>query len=185
MNNTSGFLYRPSFITSDEELTLLNQISLLEWKKIELFGKIAKREVAHFGLDYTYHNRTVIPTTPSPEWLNFLITRIANLLQVTEKEIAEILITKYPVNAGIGWHRDAPVFDKVVGISLLNSCVLKLRNRKNHNEQYKIILQKGSMYLLSNEVRWKWEHCIYPLKEPRYSITFRTLNNPQSIGSDE
>ncbi|STY28846.1 Uncharacterised protein [Legionella wadsworthii] len=170
-----GFLYQSHFISKEEEAVLLNEITRLKWQKVELFGRIAKREVVHFGLDYTYHNRKVSPTIGLPEWSNFLISRVANYLQLSEKDIAELLITKYLINAGIGWHRDAPVFDKVVGISLLNPCVLRLRSRVDHKNQYKIELEAGSCYLLSNEARWNWEHSIFPLKNPRYSMTLRTL----------
>jgi hypothetical protein len=36
--------------------------------------------------------------------------------------LAEMLVTTYPAGAGIGWHRDAPQFGVVIGVSVLGAC---------------------------------------------------------------
>jgi hypothetical protein len=30
------------------------------------------------------------------------------------------------------------------------------------------------MYLLRDEIRWRWQHSVAPTRELRYSVTFRT-----------
>ncbi len=121
----AGFAYVTDFISHAEETTLLNHIRLLNWQKVELFGKTAKRRVFHFGLNYTYETRQVEPTIPPPEFLHGLIHRSASYLNVAFTDIAEILITHYPIDAGIGWHRDSPVFDNIIGVSLGNNCEIR------------------------------------------------------------
>jgi alkylated DNA repair dioxygenase AlkB len=180
MNNLAGFSYYPNFITQEEEQNLINEIQLLTWQQVVLFGQIAKRRVVHFGMDYHYERRTVLPTQPIPEFLNEIKTRGAVLLKMRSEEIVEVLITEYPINAGIGWHRDAAVFEAICGISLNSSTVIQLRKRDDPQEQYKLFLERGSAYTLTNEVRWNWEHRIAPVKQLRYSITLRTLKTSKT-----
>ncbi len=167
--------YIPKFISSDEEKLLFEHIQNLDWQEIALFGQIAKRRVVHFGLNYHYANRTVKPTKPPAEFLNEVIARGANLLKKPTANIAEVLITEYPINAGINWHRDAPLFKDIIGISLNSCCTIHFRNRMDKKEQFKLHLEQGSAYILQDAIRWDWEHRIAPVKILRYSITLRTL----------
>lgn len=175
-----GLLYHPHFITASKENELIQSIKQLDWQQVALFGQIAKRRVVHFGMDYHYDSRGVTPTQPPPPFLNDVITRGAQLLSLPRERIAEILITEYDINAGIGWHRDAPVFESIVGISLHSATVIHFRNRADHKEQGTLFLEPGSAYALTHDARWQWEHRIAPVKELRYSITLRTLKNLSS-----
>ncbi len=178
---TSNLIYIPEFITQEEEQFLLNNIEQLDWQKVIFFNKEARRKVVHFGLDYSFDTRTVSPTTLPPFFLQFLIEKSARLVDQKPEELSEILITYYPTNAGIGWHRDAPMFDKIIGISLHNFCEMRFRKRTNHKEQIKVGLEPRSVYILSGAIRWGWEHSIFPLKSPRYSITLRTLRKKDKV----
>jgi len=87
-------------------------------------------------------------------------------------------VTEYPEGAGIGWHRDAPHFGLVVGVSLLSACRLRLQRGAGLARQTRaIILEPRSSYVLDGEVRWQWRHSIPPTKALRYSVTFRTLRS--------
>ncbi|WED44242.1 alpha-ketoglutarate-dependent dioxygenase AlkB [Legionella cardiaca] len=177
----AGLTYVPNFISLREEKKLISQIQLLNWQNIVLFEKPAKRRVVHFGLNYIYGTRQVEPTTPPPIFLHELIQQCADYLHLPFSGLAEVLITEYLIGAGIGWHRDAPVFDKVVGISLGCACEIRFRERKNKKHQFKLKLMPGSLYLLSNNIRWHWEHSISPVKCARYSITLRTLRSIKDL----
>lgn len=48
-------------------------------------------------------------------------------MSVTQDAFAELLITEYPVGSVINWHRDAPPFDLIAGISLMADCTFRLR----------------------------------------------------------
>lgn len=173
--NSLGLSYIADFINASEQHALLQQVQKINWQQVSLFGQTAKRRVAHFGLHYHYDKRTVQPTTPPPEWLNELIKRAAQLLHEPVAHIAELLITDYPVGAGINWHRDAAVFKDIIGISLASSSLIYFRNRANKKEQIKLMLEPGSAYVLKGDIRNDWEHRIPPVNTPRYSLTLRTL----------
>ncbi|WPU66481.1 alpha-ketoglutarate-dependent dioxygenase AlkB [Peredibacter starrii] len=169
-----GFKYFPDFISVAEEKKLLAFLQSLDWKNIHMHGVIAKRKVVHFGMDYYYDSRTFSPTTPAPKELQFLIKRAAKALKVAPQSIKEILISYYPVGAPIGWHRDAPMFESVFGVSLENSCTMKFRSDSGN---YKTELEPRSGYIIEGEARWKWQHHIPAVKTERYSITMRTMKD--------
>jgi alkylated DNA repair dioxygenase AlkB len=99
---------------------------------------------------------------------------------------AMALINEYPPGAPIGWHRDAPQYDIVAGISLLSECRMKFRPYVRPDERstttgarraatHEIVLERRSASLLAGEARNAFEHHIPAVKRLRYSITFRTL----------
>jgi DNA oxidative demethylase len=113
-----------------------------------------------------------------PNWLLPLRERAAVLADVSAEALVEVLLSYYPAGAGIGWHRDAPMFGRVVGVSLLGECTMQLRKRTAGGfERYELSLPPRSAYLLSGSVRWTWQHRIPAVKAARYSITFRTLRS--------
>jgi alkylated DNA repair dioxygenase AlkB len=104
---------------------------------------------------------------------------VAALISVEAEELAEILVTEYPPGAVINWHRDAPPFDIIIGISLLSDCTFRFRPYDKAKQGRKSIIstpvQRRSAYIIRDEARTDWEHSISPVKETRYSITLRTL----------
>ena len=96
---------------------------------------------------------------------------------IAEKAFRHVLLTEYLSGAAIGWHKDAFPFDRIVGISLGNECVMKLRRISKPAEKCSVTLEPRSAYLLSGEVRTAREHHIPPVRALRYSITFRSLRN--------
>lgn len=139
-------------------------------------GQVARRRTAHFGWLYGYEPRKIEPGPPPPAFLLPLRKRAAALVDVAPEALAEILLTEYPPGAGIGWHRDAPAFGAVVGVSLGAPCRFRLvRQRAGTTERRDVLLAPRSAYAMAGEVRWQWRHSIPPMKALRYSITFRTL----------
>ena len=178
-----GFRYRPDFITADEERTLAAEIAAVEFSTFEMRGVIAKRRVAFFGRSYDNNGRS---TPPIPAFLFSCRDRLAGWIGIAPDDFAMALINEYRDGAPIGWHRDAPQYDLVAGISLLSECRMKLRpyvspkalaaaQGARRVATHEIALQPRSAYLLSGEARSAYEHHIPPVASPRYSITFRTL----------
>ena len=90
----------------------------------------------------------------------------------------QVLLARYDPGAGIGWHRDRDVFDRVVGISLATLATLRFRRRRASGfDRASLSIAPRSAYLLSGEVRRDWEHRIVPGGDLRFSITFRTLSD--------
>ncbi len=142
-----------------------------------MHGQAARRTVLHFGYRYDYEAWKVVPTDPLPGSLEWLRARAATLVGVPADDFAETLVTRYPPGAGIGWHRDAPMFGpQVVGVSLLSPCTLRLQRGKGEARRvFALELARRSVYVLSGAARSSWQHSIPPTKSLRYSVTFRTL----------
>jgi DNA oxidative demethylase len=172
----AGLELQADWLTLDEEANLTARMSRLSFVDVVMRGQVARRKVLHFGIDYGYDSRAIRETTPLPGWLLPLRERAAVLADVSAEALVEVLLSYYPAGAGIGWHRDAPMFGRVVGVSLLGECTMQLRKRTAGGfDRYELPLPPRSAYLLSGGVRWTWQHRIPAVKAARYSITFRTL----------
>jgi alkylated DNA repair protein (DNA oxidative demethylase) len=89
-------------------------------------------------------------------------------------------VTRYPVGATIGRHRDATVFGDVAGVSLGSACAMRFqRGTGAERRVYERELAPRSGYVLSGPVRNAWQHSIPAVPGERYSRTFRTLRRPQ------
>ena len=175
----AGLLYQPELLSCAEEADLLERISELRFDPIVMHGQPARRTARHFGLDYDYEKRTPIPGEPMPAWLGEARDRAATLAQIEPEDLVEILVQKYPPGSTIGWHRDAPAFDTVVGVSLGSACRLRFqRGKKDERRTWEVLLEPRSGYVLAGEARTSWQHAIPAVEALRYSITFRTTRQP-------
>ena len=171
-----GFVYRPDVITADEEAALVAGLRGLSFHEIRMRGQVARRRTVHFGWLYGYETWRVEPGPPIPDFLLPLRERCAAMAGDPAERLVEVLITEYPSGAGIGWHRDAPMFGAVVGVSLLSACRFRFRRGEGADrETREAPLAPRSAYLLDGDARWQWQHSIPAIASPRYSITFRTL----------
>ena len=171
-----GLVYRPQLISIEEEKELLGELQSLRWDPIVLHGRAARRSGRHFGLDYDYQARTPQPGEPIPGWLRPAQERAAHLAGFKPEELVEILVQQYPSGSTIGWHRDAPAFGTVVGISLHGSSRLRFqRGSGDRRRIWEVWLEPRSGYVLAGAARTSWQHSIPPTKGLRYSITLRTL----------
>jgi alkylated DNA repair protein (DNA oxidative demethylase) len=131
-----GFLYLADWITVEEERNLLENIQTLKFSEVRMHGVVAKRRVVHFGWDYGYESWSITPTQAIPEWLMPLRGRAADLMQEPLAALEEVLVTCYEPGAGIGLHRDAPMFgSKVVGVSLLGNCRMRFQGQFGGNRK--------------------------------------------------
>lgn len=173
-----GLVYRPDLLTVEEESAVLDVLESLRFDPIVMHGQVAKRTARHFGLDYDYEARTPLPGEPVPDWLLPIRERAAALANHAPEELVEILVQRYPPGSTIGWHRDAPAFGTVVGVSLGAESRLRFQRGKGENRRvWEVLLEPRSGYVLAGPARTSWQHSIPPTKELRYSITFRTLRN--------
>src|SRR5438552_3537290 len=118
----TGFHYRANFITEVEEQALLGAVADITFSDFEMRGVVARRRVAFFGESY---DRTV--AGPLPAFLFPCRAKIARWAGVDAEAFAMALINEYRPGTPIGWHRDAPQYDVVAGISLLSTCRMKFR----------------------------------------------------------
>jgi hypothetical protein len=173
-----GFQYREQFITAGDEHALLDAIAGVTFADFEMRGVVARRRVAFFGESYDRAGAGDIPAFLLP-----VRAALAAWAGVSADAFAMALINEYRPGTPIGWHRDAPQYDMVAGLSLLSSCRMKLRPYRRPSEKassrriatHEILLERRSAYLMAGPARSQYEHHIPPVTEPRYSITFRTL----------
>jgi DNA oxidative demethylase len=172
-----GLVYRPDLLTREEEQAVLEELERLDFHEIRMHGVVAKRTARHFGVYYDYERRAALrEAEPIPEWLVPVRVRAAELAEVEPDELAEILVQRYPPGAQIGWHRDAPAFGTVVGISLGSLARMRFRRDKDGvRRTFELELEPRSGYVLAGEARNAWQHQVPLAKALRYSITFRTL----------
>jgi alkylated DNA repair dioxygenase AlkB len=181
----AGFFYQPEFVTGTEERQLVTEIERLDFNRVEMRGGVARRRVAHFGWAYGYYSRRSKPGEPLPAFLLPLRERAAGWAHIGVDEFVEALVTEYPPDATIGWHRDAPMFgDVIAGISLLGMSRMRFMPYVSPTEQrslpprratHEVGLEPRSAYLIAGEARRNFEHSIPAVASRRYSITFRTL----------
>jgi alkylated DNA repair dioxygenase AlkB len=109
-----------------------------------------------------------------PRLLSSVARSIVAFIETPESGTFEEV--EYAPGAGIGWHRDRPVFGDVVGISLLAPARLRFRRKRGAKwERAALWAEPCSAYLLRGPARREWEHSIAPMDRLRYSITFRTM----------
>jgi alkylated DNA repair dioxygenase AlkB len=171
-----GFRYRPDLIDAEDEAKLVERLGELPFQPFGFRGHLANRQVVGFGLRYDYGRREVIEAPPIPDWLTALQEMIGAFAGRPAEAFVQVLINEYQPGAGIGWHRDRPHFDEVVGVSLLAPCTLRFRRKTGETwDRQSMTVDPRSAYLLTGPSRTVWEHSIPPLGRHRYSITFRTL----------
>jgi alkylated DNA repair dioxygenase AlkB len=177
-----GFAHRDDFITATEEDGLVEHINQIEFAAFEMRGVVARRRVAFFGASY---DRGDQPSPPIPEFLTPVRIRLAAFAGVTAGDFAMVLINEYRPGTPIGWHRDAPQYGIVAGISLLSPCRMRLRpyvsptaaamSKTRRSYTHELELLPRSAYVMRGEARSDFEHSIPAVAALRYSITLRTL----------
>jgi alkylated DNA repair dioxygenase AlkB len=173
-----GFSYREGLIPPQEERELLDRVAALPFAPFQFQGFEGRRQVVSFGLRYDFNGPGLVEAPPLPDWLLPLRDRAAAFAGVPAESFIHVLINEYRVGAPIGWHRDRPVFDKVVGVSLLGPTIMRFRRREGERwVRTAVALAPRSAYLLSGPARTDWEHSIPEAKVHRYSITFRNLRD--------
>lgn len=173
----AGLDYRDDFVTRDEERALLEQLQLMDLAPFRFQGWTGNRKTQSYGWRYDFDDANFQPTEPFPTWLEPIRERAAAFAGVEPSDIAHALVARYDPGAGIGWHKDRSVFDRVVGVSLGSPAILRFRQRDGAAfRRVNVPVEPRSAYLLSGEARYDWEHRIVPGEELRFSITFRTMS---------
>jgi alkylated DNA repair dioxygenase AlkB len=174
----AGFTHATDVIDEAQEDVLIHAIEALPFAPFRFQGWEGKRLTYSFGWSYDFETAQVAAAPPMPDWLLPLRASAADFMGLAVDDLVQALLIRYDPGAGIGWHRDRPIFEHVVGISLGAPATLRLRLREDGGfRRHGAALPRRSIYGLTQEARHIWEHSIAPMEETRWSITFRSLSD--------
>jgi len=186
MNDISmiqGLTYVSNFIDKLEVKSFIDAINSEQWLSD------IKRRVQHYGYKYDYKARSIDYSMfigQLPHWAMTMAQRLFD-----EKHIDvlpdQLIINEYEPGQGIANHVDCePCFgDTVISISLGSSCVMDFINIRT-KQKIEVVLESGSLVVLSGEARHNWTHGIAQRKTDnfngiksdrrlRVSMTFRKV----------
>jgi len=165
-----------AFVTEAEEAALIAHIEIAGLKAFKFQQWEGKRLTRSFGWSYDFQTGAFARAAPIPDWLAPLAARAERFADLPPGALAQALLISYGPGAGIGWHKDRPVFEHVVGISLGGEAAMRFRRRRHDKfDRFALRLGPRSIYRLAGEARHAWEHSIAPIETARWSITFRSL----------
>lgn len=182
-----GLIYRPDFITEEEETRWVGLIDGAEWNT-EL-----KRRVQHYGWRYDYGKRRIdedMRLGELPEWAQELGRRLVNEGLMKDRP-DQLIVNEYEGEQGIAAHVDKEdIFaERIATVSLIETWGMVFR-RRDSKEKVEKALERLSVAVLTGDARYKWTHEIPKRKNEwredrsgkrrrvkrgrRISLTFRT-----------
>jgi len=175
-----GYVYQAEFLSREEEAGLLTAIQQLPLTEAEYKEYRAKRRIMSYGGRYDFNSNELRAGEPIPPFLLPLRARAAAWAGRPAEEFTHALIAEYSPGTQLGWHRDVPNFERVIGVSLNSAARMRFRPYppKPRERSIALELEPRSVYRLEGAARWDWQHSVPPVPALRYSITFRSLRTP-------
>lgn len=176
----NGLSYLPDFISAAEEGALLAALRPLQFREARYKSHTARRRVLRFGpelLPEADDEEGDFPRIPFPPFLAALRDRVARWLNLPAERFEHGLVTEYRPGTPLGWHRDAPHFGIIAGVSLADHCGMRFRpfDAPSPRDTLTLSLAPRSAYVMRGDIRWRWQHSILAVRSLRYSVTLRTL----------
>lgn len=176
-----GMVYQGEFLSREEEQALIQFAAALPLKEMNYRGYQARRRVASYGGRYDFEANRLEAASPIPVELEPLRGRVAQWLGIAPEAFTQALVAEYSPGTPLGWHRDVPDFEDVIGVSLLGDAVMRFRpyppREPRKADILKLLVEPRSIYLLRGSARWAWQHSVAPTASLRYSLTFRTARH--------
>ncbi len=165
-------------ISPAQEAALIRQIDASKLAPFRFQGWLGKRLTCALGWTYDFDSGRFEQGPSLPDWLLPFRNIAAQTVGLAPDRLVQALLSRYDPGAGIGWHKDRPVFEHVIGLSLGNPAPLRFRRRTDGGfARFTHRADPRSLYHLSGEARHDWEHSIAEMSLARWSITFRSLTN--------
>jgi alkylated DNA repair protein (DNA oxidative demethylase) len=173
-----GLASLPEIVTQTEERSLMAAIDATDLTPFRFQGWTGKRLTSSFGWHYDFENGRVARADPIPDWLLPIRERMASFAALDPELLIQALLIRYDPGAGIGWHRDRPIYDHVLGLSLGAPAEMRFRHRRGERdfERVSLSLDPRAAYHIAGEARHDWEHSIVDVDQPRWSVTFRSAS---------
>ena len=174
-----GYTYQPEFITAAEEASLIAFMHGLPLQEAKFKEYTAKRRTVSYGYEYDFGANRLGKAPELPAFFLPLREKVSRWTREPAENFVHALVNEYRPGTQLGWHRDVPDFEVIVGVSLAGACRMRLRpyrpGEKNRRQDViNVDLEPRSAYVMKGLARWNWQHSIAPTAELRYSITLRT-----------
>jgi alkylated DNA repair protein (DNA oxidative demethylase) len=174
-----GLSTRPDLIDRAEERMLIERIDATDLAPFRFQGWTGKRLTTSFGWSYDFEVGKPREAPPMPGWLRPMRDRAAVFADLDPEDLIQALLIRYDPGAGIGWHRDRPIYGHVLGVSLGEPATMRFRRRRPGGfDRASVPLEPRAAYHMTGAARHEWEHSIVEMERPRWSITFRSLAGP-------
>lgn len=171
-----GLSTKADLIDAVEERMLIERIDATDPTPFRFQGWIGKRVTTSFGWSYDFEVGRPKDALPIPDWLLPIRDRMAAFADLAAETLIQALLIRYDPGAGIGWHRDRPIYGDVLGLSLGEPAAMRFRRRTAVGfERVSVPLEPRGAYHMTGPARHDWEHSIAELERARWSITFRSL----------
>lgn len=154
-----------------------------KWQKVPKSNRV----VQQYGYSYEYFSNekpTMIVDMPSIviDLKNILLEECRKLN--INQNFNQCIVNSYEINQGISAHIDSKVFDSVIGCFTIGSGAMM--RFKNSNHIYDLFVEENSLYIMSDDARYKYTHEMIKRKTDnvngkkykrsrRISITFRNV----------
>jgi len=149
-----GLAYSDDVVTHAEGAELISHIEAAGLTPFQFQRWEGKRLTRSFGWTYDFQTGRFAPGDAMPLWLEEVRRRAASFAGIDAASLEQALVIQYGIGAGIGWHKDRPVFDHVIGISLGAPATMRFRRRRGDTiERATADLAPRSIYHLHGEVR--------------------------------
>ncbi len=173
-----GLVVEPDWLASDEEVVLIELIRTLPLANAKYKSYTARRRVVSYGGSFDYDANRLLPAAPLIDGLHGLRERVAAWLGVPPDALVHALVAEYAPGTPLGWHRDVPDFEDVVGVSLGGPATLRFRayppRTAKRDDTIRLVIAPRTIYRMQGPSRWQWQHSVAPVDALRWSITFRT-----------
>jgi len=175
-----GLAGEAAFIDVAEEQALLELAAGLPLHEARYKEYTARRRVYAYGSRFDFDEYKLQPGKIGelPAALHALRERLASWAGITPDQFVHVMIAEYRQGTPLGWHRDAPDYELICGVSLGSSARLRFRpwppREPKKQDIVAIDLAPRSAYCMRDTARWGWQHSVPPVPGLRYSITMRT-----------
>jgi alkylated DNA repair dioxygenase AlkB len=177
----AGLAYEAAFIGRDEERALIEVIARLPLHEARYKEYTARRRVVAFGskFDFDAYQLKAQPIGVLPDPLQALRERLAAWTGIAVDDFVHVMVAEYPPGTPLGWHRDAPDYELIAGVSLGSAARLRFRpwppRDPKKDDILALELAPRSAYRMAQTARWGWQHSVPPVPALRYSVTMRTV----------
>lgn len=179
-----GLVYERGWLTPVEQVALLEVVRELPFAHATYKAYTARRRVVGYGGRFDYDRNQLMPAPPLIDALHPLRSRVARWSGLDEGSLEHTLVSEYAPGTPLGWHRDVPDFEDVIGVSLGSPAVLRFRpyppDPTRRRDIVRLTVEPGSIYWMRGPARWAWQHSVAPVEALRWSVTFRTRRRPGS-----